>query len=417
MSRPIVSIPTPDIWYNLKRCKSIPPRIQLARASKAPLHTESGSFAFADPNVPIKEWIGGDFAGMRIDSATTNVIANSNPVGLFANHYGIEAGTETAVTPYGTTTTAYREASNLGVNYNDHVLDFNTGTPDSVSSAKTYSFFVKSTVVNTDRGVSLRAISNIGNFQCFVFFNADGTINRLQPDVGVSNAVAKFMGNGWYRVWYTVSAAHTCIGMRISTFSALYGGQWTAIDGNYRFFIADWQIDRREVRGNPIVTAGSSATVVGDTATIDIPASTKHTLFVESICPLNDVLGASGSLLLSSNAAQHLSMMVFGGGTLARKGAFVRSNALGDLAVPFDTAKNVLYRQALTYDQSTGDIVLCHNGSINPISQKSAGLVFDRLGIGCSGSLGNQLDGYIRRIGYWNTVLTQAQLIELTRIG
>lgn len=414
MSRVIPSIITPDIWYNLQQCKTIPPQIQLQRPVKAPTTAEGGSFVFAQPNVPIKEWIGPSFSGMRLDSASTNLFPNSNPTPVFANHYGIEQGTQDDITPFGTAVKSYREDTNVGI-YNDHVLDFNGTNTDTVSSTKTYSFFIKSLVANTDRGISLRVVADTGNYACNVYFNTDNTINRLQSSVGTINPTAKAMGNGWYRIWFTIEASHKLNGIRIQIYSALYGGQWTAIDTNMRFFLADFQFDRRNVRGNPVITSTGTATAAADNAFIDIPPSKKHTLFIESYSDLNDALGASGSLLSSTDSARHLSMMIFGGNALAKRGAFVRSNTLGDLGAPFITAKGIVYRQAMSYDQDTGDIVLCHNGSINPITQKSAGLVFDRLGIGCSGGIGNQLDGYVRRIGYWNKVLVPEQLIELTR--
>lgn len=415
MSRVIPSIITPDIWYNLQQCKTIPPQIQLQRPVKAPTIAEGGSFVFAQPNVPIKEWIGPSFSGMRLDSASTNLFPNSNPIPALSYHYGIEQGAQTDTTPFGTAVKSYREDINTGGGWNDHVLDFNGTNSDSVSSIKTYSFFIKSLVANADRGISLRAATDTGNYACYVYFNSDNTINRLQPSFGVTNPTAKAMGNGWYRVWFTIETNHKLNGIRIQIYSTLTGVEWTAIDANMRFFLADFQFDRRNVRGNPVVTSAGSATAAGDNAFIDILPSKKHTLFIESYSDLNDALGASGSLLSSADSARHLSMMIFGGNVLAKRGAFVRSNTLGDLGTPFITAKGIVYRQAMSYDQDTGDIVLCHNGSINPITQKSAGLVFDRLGIGCSGGIGNQLDGYVRRIGYWNKVLVPEQLIELTR--
>lgn len=106
-----------------------------------------------------------------------------------------------------------------------------------------------------------------------------------------------------------------------------------------------------------------------------------------------------------------------GGGALDKRGGFARYS--GNVAIENTQSshvvqRNTIYRQALSCDQSSGTIIVAHNGQVQMVETKVPGLVFDRLGLGSSGSAGHHLGGYIRKLAYWDEALSVEELQKIT---
>lgn len=407
----IAILPPAEFWRRIASTNNILPATLFQRASTSLTVKENGLLTNVPTDSPALDWQDGRFMGIRIDRAATNVIQHSNPTWAFEYRYGILQGTERLTTPNGTSVLSLRETPNEQT-YNDHVADSNSPFTDTVSSVRTFSFTIKCTVNNKDRGFGLRIATSAGNFTCYAFFKDDLTLDYLDA-LGLE-CHYRDLGNGWYRVWAKIKTACTVLGARLCITSIQYGGQWTAIDYGLRFFIADIMVERQLVSSMPVLNAGSQNTRAADNAYLAVGTSSEHCLFIESETTTNATIGCSGCLYSTITAANHISMTLFGGTGEGLVGGTVLTNTSGTLGTAQVTAKNSVFKQAISYNEVTGALKMYHNGvkTVDAIIAKD--LKLNHIGIGRSINGQQVLGGYIRAIGYWKEALDDKQLEQLT---
>lgn len=416
----ITSIPTPALWRSIVGAKTLSAYIQHSRASTGQGVDLNGKHFTVGNDVPVVDWLGAKCQGLKIEGVVTNLMKNSK-LGFQNNNYGIEFADSTvfATTPHGTVTPALRESENIR-GYTDHVIDI-TNAINNISSPKTLSFSIKPGVLSDDRKIGMYCVVAGARHYVEMRFLTNGSIVQTTSGSGgiFSDYGYKALGDGWYRVWLGTKNNVVITGLRVSLSSHSLGGGWSgsSVDYNYYFFLDDVQLEARAYPGDFLVTTGASVSKAPDVSRIELPTSQQHTVFIECQSTHNELLAASGAL--ANSQGQYLAMMVYGGDDLARRGGFVKGSVGTSIASgqsTHATQKNTIYRQALSYDRATGEIKIAHDGQIQILNTKVAGLNFDRFVLGSNGNGGDFLDGYIRRFGYWPNVLSTEQMRQVTHL-
>lgn len=407
--RTIVAVPRPKIWHSMGDSTRIFPGLKVERNSIAWERDITGSTKSVPVNRPVNEWRDFSCAGLLVNAPVTNqlsssIIADAGPP------YGLKYATNTAKTPHGVTLTALAERANLQT-YDDHVMDFTIAAGNTTSTARTYSFTVRQDVVRESRkAFGLRIASALGNINFGCRFANRKLIGVVTNGGDHATVTYKDIGGGWYRIFGTIHTPHTINGVRLYIYDEVVGGQWANVDTGFEFYLGELQIENRRYGGRPIFTTNGSATHVGDNCYIEIAPSVTQTIFVESEVLDNNILAASGALC-SSTGSQHLSMLLFSGTRGQGAVAQTTSGVLG-ASRPMNGKR---FKQALSYNSATGDVLLVTNGVQTTIATKVTGQLFNRFVLGSSGAAGNHLEGYVRKVGYWDSALTALQLVELTK--
>lgn len=411
-------IPTPKIKHSLVQTRRVVPAINNIRNGVSQTTSFDGKLKSVAVNTPCLDYRDRVFEGHRVDGQLTNMFLVATPQHN-PQSYGIESTGTNVVTPYGSSVPILRETANTG-GYNDHVLDL-LNAVTNLNNIRTFSYSVKVPTGRSDRSVGIYPVINGERQYCLVNFGDGGKVVSLQPSGTMLESDTDFyeLGDGWWRVIFYFKSPVTIASSRIVIWHHTLGGEWGGnnVDTSYQFVVGDMQFSREYYANRFARTTGATVTLLPDNTYIDVGASASHTFLVEVKTCGNIMLAASGALLSSSNAALHLAAMIAGGGALDKRGGFARYSgnaAIENNQISHIVDRNTIYRQALSYEQASGTIIIAHNGQVQTVATKIPGLVFDRLGLGNSGSAGHHLGGYIRKMAYWNKALSVEELQKIT---
>lgn len=412
------SIPTPKFKQSLVQSRRAFPALVNSRNGVSQVTSFDGKLKSVAINTPCLDYRDQKLEGHRVDGQCTNMLLVATPQHN-AQSYGIQNTGTSVTTPHGSTVTILRENANTG-GYTDHVIDL-INAVTNLTNIRTFSYSVKVPSGRTDRIVSIYPVIDGVRHYCNATFGAGGKVIAATGSGTHLEPVGDFyeLGDGWWRVIFYFKNPVTIASSRVCILHATLGGGWDGnnVDTSYQFIVGDMQYTR-DFHGLRFArTTGSTVSLLADNSYIDVGASTKHTFLVEAKTCGNILLAASGALLSSSNASLHLAAMIAGGGALDKRGGFARYSGNASIEnnqISHVVDRNTIYRQALSYDQETGTIIIAHNGQVQTVQTKIPGLVFDRLGLGNSGSAGHYLGGYICKMAYWDEALTTKELQKIT---
>jgi hypothetical protein len=255
--------------------------------------------------------------------------------------------------------------------------------------------------------VTLRIDGNTGNFGNGVYFDlSTGTVS--QSATGVTTSIAP-VGNGWYRLTATATASGTSSGSSSSiiylsdTTTGTSGQKSYTGDGTSGIFIWGAQLEAGSFATSYIPTVASQVTRSADNASMigdnfaNWYNATEGTFFTEyGIFSIAAGILGDGSVPSALMYSSNRDVKTF--------------NGTSDATTSNQTPLNTPAKGALSYATNTRNVVLnagtlaSTTGNLQVVSSLQIGLAF--------GS--TRLNGHMRRVMYYNTRLTNAQLQTLT---
>ena len=369
--------------------------------------------------------------GLLMEEQRANQLTYSeditNGVWLMLGTAGASRAANAAVSPDGATTAdRYSVGTGTGAWYIANYAN------QSIVSGQAYTFsvYIKANGLNF---VFIRPHNNNGNFGAsgFIVSLTDGTITYPPaPTAPGSTGTATNVGNGWWLITATSTANLTtatsggpgiwpCNG---TAFSAPGGGGPASFtgDGTSGVFIWGAQIETGAFATSYIPTVASQVTRTGDFSLISDPNFTpwysqpEGTLFVEAESVVPIMPGASG-LFISSSLSNGPSLTnLVQTYTAAGEWSVIGATPAGTqfaMSIPSSYTPNTPAKFGFAY--RVNDFAAAVNNS-TPVADTSGAVpTVSQFNIG-SLPAGNQINGRIRRIVFYPTRLTNAQLQALT---
>jgi hypothetical protein len=369
--------------------------------------------------------------GLLMEEQRSNQLTYSeditNGVWLMLGTAGASRAANAAVAPDGATTAdRYSVGTGTGAWYIANYAN------QSIVSGQAYTFsvYIKANGLNF---VFIRPHNNNGNYGAsgFIVSLTDGTITYPSaPTAPGSIGTATNVGNGWWRITATSTANLTttttggpgiwpCNG---TAFSTTAGGAPAAFtgDGTSGVFIWGAQIETGAFATSYIPTVASQVTRTGDFSLISDPNFTpwysqnEGSLLIEaeSVVP---VLPGSAGLFISSSLSNgptltNLTQTYVSDGNWSVIGATPAGTQFA-LSLPGTYVPNVPAKFGFAY--RVNDFVATVNGAAPVADTSGAVPVVSQFNIGSLPN-GNQFNGRIRRIVFYPTRLSNAQLQALT---
>lgn len=366
--------------------------------------------------------------GLLMEEQRANQLTYSeditNGVWLMLGTAGASRAANAAVSPDGATTAdRYSVGTGTGAWYIANYAN------QSIVSGQAYTFsvYIKANGLNF---VFIRPHNNNGNFGAsgFIVSLTDGTITYPSaPTAPGSIGTATNVGNGWWLITATSTANLTtatsggpgiwpCNG---TAFSAPGGGGPASFtgDGTSGVFIWGAQLETGAFATSYIPTVASQVTRTGDFSLISDPNFTpwynqsEGSLFVDAESFGATTLGIARSSALSNGPTLTNLMQTYADVTGWGVGGDASSVPQFNLVLPSTYTPNVPAKFAFAFRNN--DFVATVNGA-TPVADTSGTVpVVSQFNIG-SLPAGAQFNGRIRRIVFYPTRLTNAQLQALT---
>lgn len=385
---------------------ALPASITFSRASSGTYFDSNGVLQTAATNAARfgylfngPSWVS---RGLFIEEQRTNyAIRNSEFDNAAWTKNDATVVANSGVSPDGTTNADLIYPSSSGANRG--VERLTSGLPGSTSTFT--SFFLKAA------GKSWVMVGHTGG-QPGVYFNlSNGTIGTVDG-TGTVSARIENCGNGWYR----------CTVVRTTTGASSFWNYFRIVDANGSLNVTPNGTDGVLAYGaqlgiglfetSPIVTTSSSVVRSADVAAISgsnfssFFNSSEGTIVVEGtsigvgVCPLVsfDDNTANQSMILGTSGTDPIFAVTDGGSAQC---------SLDGGTITAGTQ----FKFAAAY--KANDFAACLNGGAVQTDASGTIPTVDRMRLGCD-QAGNYLNGFISRVRYYRTRLTNAQLQELT---
>jgi len=337
--------------------------------------------------------------GFLIEEQRTNLLINSGDLSSVATTGTAVRTPNQLIAPDGTLTGSIFTGNGVPA--------IATQTATATASTMTFSCYVKVGVSSSRSTYQflMRNSTTATNFTISTFSVLDGSITGS----GWSSAS---VGNNWYRLTYTNSVAQIInVGDLITCYFGAIGGiTYTSADS---WGVWGAQLEAGAFSTSYIPTVAAQVTRAADVASMTGTNfsswynATEGTFFVNFRTNWGSATTSPNSaFVLSGDATQRINYIGAGATSI--------SSFDGTNIVPF--AENVVgvnVRIATGLTASTNSIAAAFNGGAVATGTFTKTGLITQLQIG-SGGLSNVINGHIRRIMYFNTRLTNAQLEAIT---
>ncbi len=256
-------------------------------------------------------------------------------------------------------------------------------------------------------GTALQTITSASATHVSSFFarriTGTGTVEITQDNGASWTAIT--LTAAWQR--FNVPAAtvaNPVIGFRLGT-----NGDVIAVD------VAQCEV--RPAPSSPIITTSAAVTRANEPASITTLSPwfnpTEGTMFVE--CLAIDAAQTANPFIITSGLSTNEYRFRFSGSTF---GAVIQ-DSVGGVTFSYTppTSGNIIYKGALAYAANNSAAAVNGVGSgTDTTVTLPTGITVARIGVG-SGGVANFMNGWIRRLAYYPTRLTNAQLVALSGTG
>lgn len=393
---------------------TLDPRITFTRASSATYTDASNVIQTAATNVPRWDYVNGVLRGLLVEDARTNFAVPSIPDPTWANNQ-IVVTPNAAVAPDGTNTMSKIAADTTN---NIHSSQTAWGGAGAVNGARyAVSLYAKAAGMRYLQII----FDDMASYAWWVTVDLqNGTITDVQGNV--LSSFIQNMGNGVYRFGFTPLNTGTATTLRASLnphsipnpsfYSPAYVGN--GVDGVYAWGM---QIEVGGFVTSYIPTTSVAVTRAQDVPTIlpaniaswfVAPGGTWAAEFIETNTNFNNnrIIGMG-----AFNASDPTPIAIGGGFTLSQ---WDGANAV----VSANTGTvNTIQKAISSFAPGTGKV--CLNGGLVATGSMNTGFgVFSSTGINFfsvynPGNIQNA-SGYLRRVLYWNRVLSDAEMQAVT---
>jgi len=413
----------PTLRLDFVNSNVLDPRITFARASSATYYNKFGTLTTASSNTPRFDYNPSTLTcnGLLIEQASTNLLLYSATLTNWSTSNITLSSSGTA--PDGATSILATENSTTAIHDTAH-----SGTTITASSTYTFSAFVK---YAGRQYVIMNFDNNAGNGFGVVFdlINGLATSSGTNGSGVYTSSVIQPLSNGWYRLIITGNLAATDTSARtsiISSPSSTYSWYPSTTGLNASaFYIYGAQLEQLAIATSYIATAGSTVTRAKDTSYLSLGSwynSTAFSFLVEAQKNISTDTDNGGPIefhdssylyrfyLLDVSGSTNLAMTEVVNGVYSPADCYITVGA---------RIAGVPYKVSLSAYGSTGvagAITTSFNGAavVSGATSNFSGTPYTALQIGSLGSGYVALNGWVRRIAYYPTVLSNAELISQT---
>jgi hypothetical protein len=411
----------PTLTLDFAKAKRVDPRVTFTRASTATYFDASGTLRSAQANVPRIDFNPSTLLcqGLLIEEQRTNLLTNSAD---FSSAFGV-VGTSLTVTSDVTTspdggTNADSVVESAATEIHYAIKDF------SITGNATYSFSVFVKNFSGSRYVGLRLSNTIWSNRINAIFDlSTGTWVSAPSNVGTATGATgaiQDVGNGWYRVTITglpdPAAATVRLTVALSNSSASSLPSYAG-DGTSGIYIWGAQLEVGAFPTSYIPTTTTSLTRSADVARVTTLSpwfnASEGTIYAESL-----VLSITNQRIASFNDGSVGNRIIISRGT--GSGGNVNGNVSAGgspqvSALTFGTSIPAATITKAAFAYKLDDFAGSVNGGAAVADTSGTIPTVNILALGSGEALGtNSLNGYLRRITYYNTRLPNAQLQALT---
>ncbi len=402
IGNPLAGVPTPSLDLDFVNSSTLDSRVTFTRASDATYFDSSGVLQTAASGVARFDHnpTTGESLGLLVEEQRTNLVLQSEDFGTtWGQSTSPSLSTNTHIAPDGALT-ADTIGSSAAISFFSQNITF-TGDGD-----KSYSIFLKAGT--SDRtAVRVRdTVAGVDRGSAFIVWTAG------VPSVTVTNGslqAAQSVGNGWYRIQITVSSvvAANTNQMRILPDS---------LNGTGNVIAWGVQAENGAFPTSYIPTVASQATRNADVASMTGTnfsswyRADEGTLYAEA--STYDVSGGRTPFSITDGTVQNRIQV----NASTSPKAFVAASGVTQLSqtIPSVTyTNNTFSKTALAY--KTNDANAAANGTIGTDDTSITIPTVSEAGLGKVGAASNILNGTIRKIAFYRTRLSNAQLVALTR--
>ena len=396
---------TPGLFYG--------PNIAFTRNSSATYVNSAGVIVTATSGLPRFDYDPNTLLckGLLIEEARTNYISHS-ALNTTSGSYQLTATLNNYVAPDGTTAAAKLTDNSVS---GAHYIAL-TNLAGLVNTPWTFSYYVHDTSMGYCSVSILDAVTTTN------YANATFNLSNATVPFTIVNGAATGLttgitavGGGWYRVWISATLASTAdsgviawIVMAINGTASGYSYSGTGSS----IYVWGGQLEPATFPTSLIPTNGGNATRSAETTLISniVPWFTAGpvTLVIEVLIPLIDVSSLTRMLSLDDGTTTNRLQFSGNNNTLTLWDTSAGTQISISQAIPFGT----VFRAAAAADGT--NVYLSVNGASVQSSANNYPLNPVQLSIGYETYGGTQINGYIRKIYYYNSALPPAQLLQLS---
>mgnify|MGYP003677060884 CR=1 FL=1 len=388
--------------YNSENGNFKPLPFDFTRASSATVVNKAGLIETVGSGTPRIDYTDDSKGALLLEPSRTNLYSFSNQFDVFWSKINLSA--------------IPNSVTSLDGNLNGYLLQENTSNAShdirqnsTVVSGQqyTYSVFVKKSDVGQDRNLSFY----IGGTNGSISFN---TTNGTFFSVGsVDSYSSEDYGNGWWRLQFTDTSVSTSFNIIaiLNNGSTIYQG-----DGTSGVYIYGAQLEQGSYATSIIPTSGSAVTRVADNC--------NNSANAQVINSTEGVLYAQISALSNSGNTYRLIGLNNGSGTNTNRIFIGYTNnnsiyaAINDTTIAFTVS---------SFDvKNFNKVAVVYNGSIAKLfingSEVGSGITnaptlsgLSRVDFSGSSTGANEFKGNTKDVRVYNTALTDAELIALTK--
>jgi hypothetical protein len=412
----------PTLWLDFQYSTSLDSRITFTRASTATYFNSSGVLTTAASGAARFTYNPSTLAarGLLIEEARTNSLLQSEDFSTTWAATGATVSTNATTAPSGSAT-ADKLVAGSGITVSPSAVSaFVRQDITKAATATTYTFslFAKAGEFNAVR-LFARDDATSANNAAVTALLTDGTVLTAAAAAGTftnASVVITNVGNGWYRVALTFTTS-TETALRL--IYAVGDSSSTTGDASKGIFIWGAQLEAGAFATSYIPTTTTALTRNADVASMTgtnfsswynasqgtiVAEYVYSTTGVSNQCAYSLDNGTSSETIIMASTTPAIDRPLSSAGGVAQL-----TGGLGNYTF---TAQQLIKR-AVAY--KLNDYGTSVNGGAAATDTTYTVPSPDRLIIGAAGYfLGSRLNGYIRRIAYYNTRLTNAQLQALT---
>ncbi len=405
----------PSLKLDFANARALDPRITFTRASVATYVGKDGLIKTAGENEPRfdHDSITGESLGLLIEEERTNLFEYS---GDFTNadwaKFDVSISSNSIIAPDGSTNSYTITEGTANSQHN--ITDTTT-----VTGTKTFSVYAK--LASGSRLLRIVDYNATDGAVTARFDLSNGTIDAGSD----SSAVIKDCGNGWYRCSITTTTtveSNYYISLCQSDSTFTYTG-----DGSSSFYIFGAQLEVGSFPTSYIPTSGSTVTREKEFPAIET-SSIDFNDFSQGgegtlVCEFSNAGAIGSDVAVCFSGDTHNGATFVGLGTNSNRNAFNRVRVNGTntvLSTDSNFTTTGFYKVAFGIGQSRCTLTVrgSSSGVVEDTSVSYDSTPYTKLVLGCdqtSNSSNNMINGTIKSVFYYPTLLTDTQLQTLTQ--
>ena len=405
----------PSLKLDFANARALDPRITFTRASVATYVGKDGLIKTAGENEPRfdHDSITGESLGLLIEEERTNLFEYS---GDFTNadwaKFDVSISSNSIIAPDGSTNSYTITEGTANSQHN--ITDTTT-----VTGTKTFSVYAK--LASGSRLLRIVDYNATDGAVTARFDLSNGTIDAGSD----SSAVIKDCGNGWYRCSITTTTtveSNYYISLCQSDSTFTYTG-----DGSSSFYIFGAQLEVGSFPTSYIPTSGSTVTREKEFPAIET-SSIDFNDFSQGgegtlVCEFSNAGAIGSDVAVCFSGDTHNGATFVGLGTNSNRNAFNRVRVNGTntvLSTDSNFTTTGFYKVAFGIGQSRCTLAVkgSSSGVLEDTSVSYDSTPYTKLVLGCdqtSNSSNNMINGTIKSVFYYPTLLTDTQLQTLTQ--